>query len=165
MRKKVVLVVDDEKLIRWSIRQKLESAQYEVLEAGTAAEADSLFKENMPDLVTLDVRLPDTNGLKVLLEMKKLAPDTPIIMITAYAALETVADARDSGVDEFMAKPLSAAALEKRIQRVLEDPRPFVEAPEFSGPDRRRRNIEIKGEDRRVGATGSNNEAGEMKSG
>lgn len=107
MRKKVVLVVDDEKLIRWSIRQKLESAGYEVLEAGTAAEADSLFKENMPDLVTLDVRLPDTNGLKVLLEMKKLAPDTPIIMITAYGAVDDAVKALQIGAYDYLEKPIN----------------------------------------------------------
>lgn len=120
MRKKVVLVVDDEKLIRWSIRQKLESAGYEVLEAGTAAEADSLFKENMPDLVTLDVRLPDTNGLKVLLEMKKLAPDTPIIMITAFGAVDDAVKALQIGAYDYLEKPINFDRLLHSLSNAFE---------------------------------------------
>ena len=78
------------------------------------------------------------------------APYATIIMIAAYADLKTVANARDSGVNEIMAKPLSAAALEKRIQRVLGAPRPFVEAPDFSGPDRRRsKKTALEGKERR----------------
>ena len=97
MRGKTVLVVDDEKLVRWSIRQKLEGAGYRVLEAGDGASAISLFREHLPDLVTLDVRLPDSNGLKLLLEMKRIASDTPIIMITAYGAVDDAVKALQIG--------------------------------------------------------------------
>ena len=71
-------------------------------------------------------------------------------MVTAYADLEFVADARDGGVTKFMAKPISAADLEKRIQRVLNVVRRFVESPEFIGPDRRRgRKVAAGGQERR----------------
>ncbi|MEE8346426.1 MAG: response regulator, partial [Dehalococcoidia bacterium] len=74
----------------------------------------------------------------------------PIIMVTAYADLDAVAGARDTGVNEFMAKPISAAALEKRILHVLEDPRAFVESEQFSGPDRRRgKKVSLGGPERR----------------
>ncbi len=120
MKNKVVLVVDDENLIRWSIRQKLESAEYEVLVAGTAAEAISLFKENLPDLVTLDVRLPDTNGLKVLLEMKRLAPDTPIIMITAYGAVDDAVKALQIGAYDYLEKPINFERLLHSLSNAFE---------------------------------------------
>ncbi|MEE8350174.1 MAG: sigma-54 dependent transcriptional regulator [Acidobacteriota bacterium] len=120
MRNKVVLVVDDEHLIRWSIRQKLESAEYEVLEASTAAEAISLFKENMPDLVTLDVRLPDTNGLKILLEMKRLAPDTPIVMITAYGAVDDAVKALQIGAYDYLEKPINFERLLHSLSNAFE---------------------------------------------
>ncbi|MDA2937750.1 sigma-54 dependent transcriptional regulator [Acidobacteria bacterium AH-259-A15] len=107
MRGKTVLVVDDENLVRWSIRQKLQSAGYQVLEAGNAASAITLFKENMPDLVTLDVRLPDTNGLKVLLEMKGMSPATPIIMITAYGAVDDAVKALQIGAYDYLEKPIN----------------------------------------------------------
>jgi two-component system, NtrC family, response regulator AtoC len=107
MRSKTVLVVDDEKLVRWSVRQKLESAGYRVLEASTAAEAIKLFKEDMPDLVTLDVRLPDGNGLKILLEMKKTSPAVPVIMITAYAAVDDAVKALQIGAYDYLEKPIN----------------------------------------------------------
>jgi len=71
---KTILVVDDEKLLRWSLRQKLESAGYHVLEADSGEAALSRFRHHLPDLVTLDIRLPDTHGLKLLLEIKKRSP-------------------------------------------------------------------------------------------
>ena len=107
MRPRTVLVVDDEKLLRWSIRQKLESAEYQVLEAATAEEAIKLFKDHMPDLVTLDVRLPDGSGLKVLLEMKKASPLVPVIMITAYAAVDDAVKALQIGAYDYLEKPIN----------------------------------------------------------
>ncbi|MEJ2082323.1 MAG: sigma-54 dependent transcriptional regulator [Acidobacteriota bacterium] len=94
---KTVLVVDDERLVRWSIRQKLEAAGYNVFEADSCETAYNLFQENLPDLVTLDVRLPDGSGLKLLLDLKKLAPNTPIVMITAYGAVEDAVKALKIG--------------------------------------------------------------------
>ena len=111
-------------------------------DAGDGERALEEMKEFKPDLILCDLKMEPMGGMEFVKQLRKDPENphrfVPVIMITAYAELETVADARDSGVDEFMAKPLSAAALEKRIQRVLKDPRPFVEAPEFSGPDRRR---------------------------
>ena len=71
-------------------------------------------------------------------------------MVTVYADLESVADAWNVGVTDFIAKPISAADLEKRIQRVLNVVRRFVESPEFTGPDRRRgRKVAARGQERR----------------
>ena len=107
MKGKTILVVDDEKLVRWSTRQKLESAGYEVLEASEAADAITLFKQRMPDLVTLDIHLPDGNGLKVLVEMKKISPGTPIIIITADAAVDYASKALELGATDYLEKPIN----------------------------------------------------------
>jgi len=123
MRKKVVLVVDDENLVRWSLKQKLEGGGYEVLEASDAAQAITLFKENMPDLVTLDVRLPDTNGLKVLLEMKRLAPATPIIMITAFGAVDDAVKALQIGAYDYLEKPINFERLLHSLSNAFETTR------------------------------------------
>ncbi|HSR66585.1 MAG TPA: sigma-54 dependent transcriptional regulator [Acidobacteriota bacterium] len=117
---KTVLVVDDEKLVRWSIRQKLEAAGFEVVEAESASEALQLFQEYLPDLVTLDVRLPDDNGLKVLLEMKRLAPSTAVIMITAYGAVDDAVKALQIGAYDFLEKPINFERLLHSIQNALE---------------------------------------------
>ncbi len=66
-------------------------------------------------------------------------PFVPIIMTTAYAEKQRVMEARDIGITEFIAKPLSAKTLMARITAVIEHPRPFVRSPRYFGPDRRRR--------------------------
>ncbi len=120
MKTKVILVVDDENLVRWSIKHKLEGAGYQVLEASDGSSAITLFKENMPDMVTLDVRLPDTSGLKVLLEMKKLAPATPIIMITAYGAVDDAVKALQIGSYDYLEKPINFERLLHSLGNALE---------------------------------------------
>lgn len=82
-----MLVVDDEDLIRWSLRERLRTDGYEVLEAGTGRAALEQFKEGV-DLVLLDYRLPDTDGLSVLRELKKLDPDILVAALVGQA-LET----------------------------------------------------------------------------
>ncbi len=120
---KTVLVVDDEKLLRWSLRQKLEAAGYNVLEAETAAAAAKSFQENGPDLVTLDIRLPDTNGLKVLLEIKKQSPETPVIMITAYGVVDDAVKALQIGAYDYLEKPINFDRLLHSIRNALETTR------------------------------------------
>jgi len=117
---KTVLVVDDEKLVRWSIRQKLESAGYQVFEADTCAAARALFQENLPDLVTLDVRLPDGSGLKLLLDMKKVSPNVPVIMITAYGAVEDAVKALKIGAYDYLEKPINFDRLLHSLQNAVE---------------------------------------------
>lgn len=120
MKSKVILVVDDENLVRWSIKQKLEGAGYQVLEASDGTSAITLFKENMPDMVTLDVRLPDMSGLKVLLEMKRVAPATPIIMITAYGAVDDAVKALQIGAYDYLEKPINFERLIHSLSNALE---------------------------------------------
>jgi two-component system, NtrC family, response regulator AtoC len=117
---KTVLVVDDEKLVRWSIRQKLDAAGYHVLEADACASAMRLFQENLPDLVTLDVRLPDGSGLKLLLELKKTSPNVPIIMITAYGAVEDAVKALKIGAYDYLEKPINFDRLIHAVHNALE---------------------------------------------
>ena len=117
---RTVLVVDDEKLVRWSIRQKLESAGYQVLEAGTCEAALNLFREGLPDLVTVDVRLPDGSGLKLLLEMKKISPNTPIVMITAYGGVGDAVKALKIGAYDYLEKPIRFVQLLHSLRNAAE---------------------------------------------
>ena len=84
MSKKTILIVDDEKLMRWTLRQKLTDWNYEVVEAESGRDGLVRAEEETPDLVLLDVKLPDVKGTDLLEELKKKWPDLPVIMITAY---------------------------------------------------------------------------------
>src|SRR6516164_126157 len=90
-----VLIVDDAPLVRWSLRDRLTAEGYQVLEAETAAEA--LAKQDDVDLVLLDYRLPDADGLSVLQRIKATHPDTLVIVLTALASVETAVAAMKHG--------------------------------------------------------------------
>jgi DNA-binding NtrC family response regulator len=87
-----ILVVDDEELIRWSLRERLNAEGYTVLEAGSGRQAYEQFKEGV-DLVLLDYRLPDTDGLTILKELKKQDPDILVVLLTALVSVETAVEA------------------------------------------------------------------------
>ncbi len=138
-----VLIVDDDRHMRMLIRNVVFALGVkDVAEAGDGKTGLEVMKEFSPNLVLCDLKMEPMGGMEFVKRIRN-DPDNPyrlvaIIMVTAYADLEAVANARDCGVNEFMAKPISAATLEKRIRHVLEDARAFVESEKFAGPDRRR---------------------------
>jgi DNA-binding NtrC family response regulator len=103
-----VLVVDDEALIRWSLLQTLSDFGHEVLEAADGGTAKRAVGEASPpfDVVLLDFRLPDSNDLALLAHLRRLAPNTQIILMTAYGTPEVVQGALDLGVFRVVGKPL-----------------------------------------------------------
>lgn len=105
------------------------------------------------DVVICDYFMPVLDGGMVLrwLRRSEHSPDRflPFIMVSAAADLETLTTARDNGIDEFLAKPFSAAMLAQRLTTIVESPRPYVFAPRYFGPDRRRRSKPVE-TDRRV---------------
>ncbi len=101
-----ILVVDDERLVRWSLRQKCEEWGYQVLEAPGGEPGLRTAQHESLDLVLLDVRMPDMNGIQVLEQIKK-TPDAPaVIMITADPQLDDVKTALKLGAYDFIGKPL-----------------------------------------------------------
>src|ERR1039457_3214571 len=101
-----VLIVDDEKLVRWSLRQKCEEWGYHVLEADNGSAALRVAHNESPDLVLLDVRLPDASGRKRLDKLKKPTAARPIIMIPPDPQPEDVKMALKRGAYDFVGKPL-----------------------------------------------------------
>jgi two-component system, chemotaxis family, chemotaxis protein CheY len=105
------------------------------------------------DFVVIDWMMEPLNGIefteKVRLGADSPNPFLPIIMLTGYTDRLRVFRARDAGVTEFMAKPISPKSLYARITAVIDRPRPFVRSENYFGPDRRRRVIEFQGADRR----------------
>ncbi|MEZ5293320.1 MAG: sigma-54 dependent transcriptional regulator [Vicinamibacterales bacterium] len=114
-----ILVVDDEQLIRWTLRERLASRGYDVVEASTGAEALAAFGDAV-DLVLLDFRLPDTDGLQVLRQMKELQPTVPVILLTAFASIQTAVEAIKQGAYDYATKPFEFDQLLLTIGKALE---------------------------------------------
>ena len=119
MRDATILVVDDEDLIRWSLRERLRTEGYTVREAGTGADAMEVFREGV-DLVLLDYRLPDTDGLTLLREMKSLDPDVLVVLLTSFVSVETAVEAMKLGAFHFANKPFNLDEVAAIVARALE---------------------------------------------
>jgi two-component system response regulator AtoC len=116
-----VLVIDDERMIRWSIEQTLRPAGYEVSVAATAAEGMALFRQLLPAVVFLDVRLPDEDGLTLLKQMKaESGADTAVIIMTAYGEIRTAVEAMRAGAYDYLKKPFDFDELEVVVSKALE---------------------------------------------
>ena len=110
------------------------------------------FRGRNPDLMIIDWDLDSINGIEFTKKVRQdpVNPYVPIIFTTALSSVKRVATARDSGITEFLRKPFTAEALYKRIEVIIEKPRPFVLSEDFTGPDRRRKgDKEFKGLDKR----------------
>ena len=118
-----VLVVDDERLIRWMLRQVLERAGFRVVEAEDAGEALRVFAAD-PDVeaVVLDLKLPDGDGISVLRGMKAARRDCRVIIMTAHGSLEDEQAAMNEGAFRFVLKPFDPRAMLATVQEALAPP-------------------------------------------
>ena len=114
-----ILVVDDEALIRWSLNERLTQEGHEVIEADSAKEALAKFGPGI-DLVLLDYRLPDSDGLRVLKQIKASQPDVPVIMLTAVSSVETAVEAMKQGAHHYANKPFNLDEIALVVQKALE---------------------------------------------
>ncbi|MBI2835658.1 MAG: sigma-54-dependent Fis family transcriptional regulator [Acidobacteria bacterium] len=117
-----VLVVDDEQLIRWSLREGLSQAGYRVLEAETGREALERCDEDV-DLVLLDYKLPDSDGLTILRQIKDAYPDTLVILLTGYSTIERAVEAMKHGAHHYANKPFNLDELLLIVEKALETTR------------------------------------------
>jgi DNA-binding NtrC family response regulator len=122
MRTANLLIVDDEDLVRWSLRERLAADGYAIAEAGTAAGALEKMSSDV-DLVLLDFRLPDGDGLAVLRRMKELSSDTPVILMTAYSTVENAVEAMRLGAYHYVNKPFNLEEVALVVEKALETSR------------------------------------------
>ena len=115
-----VLVIDDERMIRWSMEQTLRAAGYEVAVAETATEGLSVFHQLLPEVVFLDVHLPDEDGLSLLKKMKdESGSDTAVIIMTAFGEIRTAVEAMRLGAYDYLKKPFDFDELEVMVGKAL----------------------------------------------
>jgi two-component system response regulator AtoC len=115
-----IMIVDDERLVRWSLRQKCEEWGYRVVEADSGGPALKLAQHESPDLVLLDVRMPDLTGIEVLDQLKKSGAARAVIMITADPQHDDVKAALKLGAYDFVGKPVDFDELHVTIKNALE---------------------------------------------
>ena len=120
MAHKRILIVDDEKLVRWALTQKCAEFGYQTVEAETGQEALRALQNESVDLVLLDVHLPDLNGIEVLEKLKLAGETRSIIMMTADPQLDDVKAALRLGAYDFVSKPLNFDELSITLQNALE---------------------------------------------
>lgn len=137
------LVVEDGEPVRRLLCAMLQGfGAQEVYEAEDGEAGLQAFAAAKPDIVIADWEMPRLDGLALLRRIRdperSPAPFTPVIMVTAHAERRRVLQAVEAGVSEYLVKPVSARALYDRVLSVVADPRPFVRAPGYFGPDRRR---------------------------
>jgi len=120
MKRKKILVVDDEHLIRWSLEQNLKKQGYEVVTAGTGEDALRHVREEQPDLVLLDIQLPGISGIGVLEKIKEHDEDIIVIMVTAHGGLETAVNAMRLGAYDYISKPFNLDELSIVVRKALE---------------------------------------------
>ena len=151
-----ILVVDDNQHMRKLVVAILQAfGVTQILEASNGIRALTVMREENPDAVILDWMMDEMNGIEFTKEVRTSAtspnPYVPIIMLTGHTSADCVQQARDAGINEFLAKPVSVKAMLARLTAVIEYPRPFVRTGGYFGPCRRRRNSdEYTGPERRA---------------
>ncbi len=151
-----VLLCDDNLHIRALVKNCLGAFGItKVTDASSTEAAFRQLQDTNPDLVITDWSMGENSGLEFVRKVRQSEdspnPYVPIIMLTAYTTMERVEIARDAGVSSFLAKPMSANSLYKRLVSLIEDERPFVRCIDFFGPDRRfKSDPDFGGEERRA---------------
>jgi two-component system nitrogen regulation response regulator GlnG len=115
-----LLVVDDEESVRYSFRRVFGGSDVKVLTAATAAEAREAFRQDNPDVVVLDLQLPDASGLDLFKEILAHDRKRPVIFITAHGTTETAIEAMKRGAFDYLVKPVDLERLSQLLERAFE---------------------------------------------
>jgi DNA-binding NtrC family response regulator len=118
-----ILILEDEKLLRMTMRKRLEDEGYRVFEAATGQAALELIRDDEPDLLLLDYKLPDMTGIDVLRQVREMHLDTSAILLTAFSSIGTAVEAMKLGAHDYLDKPVEYDELLATIAKALETTR------------------------------------------
>jgi CheY-like chemotaxis protein len=151
-----LLIVEDSQFMQRLLRELLKSIGVPALNIEIVANGEaalSALRDKAPDILICDWQMSGMSGLDLIKKLRdpKAGPNAyvPIILCTAFTHRKKMEAARDAGVHEILAKPLKAEDMYARIASIIESPRPFIRAPGYFGPDRRRRDLPFEGPDKR----------------
>jgi two-component system, chemotaxis family, chemotaxis protein CheY len=150
-----LLVVDDNVHMRKLVVTILQAfGVSQIYEADSGERAWTVLREANPDICVLDWVMEGMSGIEFVAKLRSDPaspnPFVPVIMLTGFTQMERVRQARDAGVNEFIAKPVSVKTMMQRLVSVIESPRPYVRTKGYFGPCRRRRGAEeYRGPERR----------------
>jgi two-component system, chemotaxis family, chemotaxis protein CheY len=139
-----ILLVDDNHYMRVLLAEILRAIGVkDIFEANDGAEGLQMMRDHTIDIVMTDLSMQPLDGIDFV-RLLRNSPDSPnqmapVIMITGHSTYARVHEAREAGVNEFLAKPLTARGVIERIHQVVDNPRQFVRSDDYFGPDRRRR--------------------------
>lgn len=115
--KERILIVDDQLGIRLLLKEILQKEGYSTFQAANGYQAIEITKKENPDLVLLDMRLPEMNGIEILQELKKISPDIRVIIMTAYGEQELIDTAKNIGILDYITKPFEI----EEIRRIVKE--------------------------------------------
>ena len=149
-----ILIVDDNAFMREILTQILRSFHIsKIAQADNVKEAYSKLKIFNPDLILVDWEMKPLSGLEFIKMVRSGEGDhdryVPIIMCTEFSEHYRITEARDAGINELIVKPVSVNLVYTRIMAIVDRPRPFVDSPNYFGPDRRRKQIKFDGKEQR----------------
>ncbi len=116
-----LLVVDDQEEMRAALSATLAQSGFEVMAAATGKEALDLVVREPLDAIITDVRMPSVSGIDLLTEVKRVSPNTPVILITAYGTIDSAVEAMKKGAFDYLLKPFSAETLEVTVRAALDE--------------------------------------------
>ncbi len=131
-----ILIIDDEKAIRWSLGEAFKNEGYDIEEAENGKKGIKLFQKDPADLVLLDLKLPDTDGISVLKKLKAEEESVQVIMMTAYGEVETAVEALKGGAYDFLLKPFQLEKIKVSVKNALETSRMREELEDIKQKER-----------------------------
>lgn len=116
--RKQILICDDQPNIRESYKLILEK-DYDLVFADNGQVVLTYLKENRPDLLIMDIKMPRMDGLTALKELKKLQPELPVLIVTGYESVETATAAIQSGAFDYIVKPFEPEQISRSVEKIL----------------------------------------------